>query len=1113
MTTRVALSHHVGYVFDRQIDPATLWLRLRPAPHTAAQVEAYSIKIHVDQPWLTWVRDPFENHLGRLDLPEPFSSIGFDVDVILDLEPVNPFDFFVEPYAYEFPFEYPDQLQKELTPYLHQKACGPAFTNWLEKLDRSPRVLVEFLTYMKDYVCEELKTLAPVEPKPIDLDVVIEQGGGSARDLAWVLTQSLRSVGLAARFTSGYLISLTLDDEGEISEDESGDSARMHAWSEVFVPGAGWIGLDPSLGIFTAENHIPLSSAPDPFRTVPLVGINEQRVASHQNEIGLRRLKPVSPGKPLSETQWRDISATGRYVDDKLNEQQLGLCSSAEVNFVSARNAGAPEWTNQTLGDDKLRTARSLLNRLKTKWAPGGAVHLCQSEHIQGEASARWRLSCCYRQDGRPLWRNGDLLWDGQNSPRSATAEDARQLAERLAANLGLGTEFVIPAHEDWLHQLSNDPALLNYVPRGDELGDPLQRQRLADQLSARSTEPAGFVLPLRWDAHKECWASGVWKFRRAGLYLLPGDFSLGFRLPLHSLSKHATEPDDIPVEPSLFEEKPLLPEVYGEVVARQIEIEHSPDPIACVDRNGHGRAPRTATCVEPRDGVLHVFLPPIHDAEHYVSLIAAIESAADSIELPVVLEGYEPPHDPRLKRFAFEPDSGLLRLFLPAASSWQEQCELYETAYAEADGVGLDCEHGGRRDDTRQRPNSYTTLTLSGPTPAESPFLNRPQVLRSLIAYWQNHPSLSYFFSGTLIGPSGTAPRPDEGRDDAIYELGIALERFPHDSSLPWVPDRLLRHLLADAAGNMHRAEMRVDRLYAPERQSRRLGQIMLRSFDMPSHPRLASLQALLVRALISHFSHQPYTQPLVTWETALHDRFMLPHVLWEDFETVLGELGKSGIPLQQDWFTPLLEMNFPKLGSVQIGDITLELRRAHEPWPLLAEEITGGGMARFIDVANERIQVRLVGMPPDRYVLACNQELVPLNPGAIQGDYVAGVRYKVCQPPSTSHPTVAPVTALMFDLIDTWTDRIVGGCTYYPAPPHTWTFGTTGTPPIPELRGQHPAEPPPPPPPATLAAVSVAGRFAEGGSGLPVDLTKQYHDPRFPYSLDLTKAVVRTR
>ena len=1118
MSMRVALSHQLRFVFHRQVNPTTLWLRLRPAPHTVAKIEAYSMKVHADPNWLTWARDPFENHLGRLDLPEPFSRIGFDNEFIADLDPINPFDFFVEPFANDYPFEYPEQLRKELLPYLHLESCGAAFLSWLNELDRSPHYLVEFLTNLNNAVHEKFEVISTDAVGKVDLDVIANNGGGSCRDLAWVLTQTLRAVGLAARFTSGYLISLTTDSEGDISDDESNDAARLHAWSEVFVPGAGWIGLDPSLGVFTAENHIPLASAPDRFRTLPLVGIKDQLVASSHDEVKLRRLKPIAQDKLLSETHWRDVAATGRYVDDVLKQQNIGLCSGAEVNFVV--DSALPS-NQQALGDGNRDVAHQLMNRLKAKWAPGGAVHLGQGEHYRGEASARWRMSCYFRTDGHPLLRHSQSLADNEDSARNLTSDDAQRFASTLATSLGLNSDFVISAHEDRLHQLWSDPAQLSYLPSSDELKDPLQRQKLAKRLSSTQNEPAGYVLPLRWDPVGQCWASGKWEFRRDALYLLPGDFSIGFRLPLDSLSKLATEPDDIATEPSPLEEKALLAEVYGEPSARQSVIAATSHVPEDVDSGRNGRAPRTAMCIEVRDNAIHVFMPPIHYVEHYVELIASIETTAVQLNLPVVLEGYDPPHDQRVRRFVIEPDGVRLRLFLPAAASWQEQHKIYETVFTEADSLGLVAQNrlpqadAGAIDPEEineedvQRPYSNTTLTLSGTTPSTSPFLNHPQLLRSLISYWQNHPCLSYLFSGTQIGPSGNAPRPDEGRDDALYELGIALERFPvGETPHLWLPDRLLRHLLADASGNMRRAEIRVDNLYAPERQSRRLGEIMLQSFAMAPTAKLASLQSLLLRSLIAHFHRRPYTQPLVAWESQLHDRFMLPQVLWDDFGSVIRELNESGFPLQQEWFASTLNLNFPRLGSVQIGDITLELRRAHEPSPLLAEEVTGGGIARFIDVANERLQVRLSGLVPDRYVLACNHEMVPLKRGSIDGDYLAGVRYKVTQPPSTLHPTIAPVAALVFDLIDTWTGKVIGGCTYYPSAPQMWPEAVLGTPVAGDLGGRQPAEPLAPIPPSP---VRVAGRFTGSGSADQTLATpKQLLDRRFPYLLDLTKVAV---
>ncbi|NND97469.1 MAG: IMP dehydrogenase [Pirellulaceae bacterium] len=1098
MSTRVALNHHLRFVFHRPVDLTTLWLRLRPAPHTKADIEAYSIKVHAKSNWLNWVRDPFENHLGRLDLPEPVARVGFDVDIIANLAATNPFDFLVEPFANDFPFEYPDQLRKELSPYLHLEDGDPHFAHWLDQLDYSPCYLVEFLTRLNDQVHETLTANSPTEPKRIDLGAVVKQGGGSPWELAWALTQSLRFAGLAARFTSGYLISLDSGREGN-------DLASMHAWSEVFVPGAGWVGLDPSSGVLASEHHIPLASAPDPSRTVPLVGVLEQAVESRQNEVRVRRLKPTPPCKPLSETQWRDIAATGHYVDHVLKTEQIGLCSRGEVNFVSAVNDHLDEWTHSALGDDKRHTAQSLLNRLRTLWAPGGAIHLSQGEHFQGEPTARWKLMCTFRADGRPLWKNPALLATCQTSNRPARNGDAEKLAQALATELGLSTDFVIPAYEDTLYKSWTNAPHLASLPRSEELQDPQQRQQLADRLSAPLGDPTGFALPLSWDPLRQRWASGRWQLRRSRLYLLPGDFPVGFRLPLDSLSKQATERGDIEFEPSPFEEKPSLPELFGESNARQTVIGPPQGTLTDVDSEQNVRAPRTALCVQSRDDVVHVFFPPIHSVDHYVQLIAAIESAAEATGTPVVLEGYPPPHDHRLKRFSLEPDNGLLRLFLPAARTWQQEHEFYQTAYTQGGIVGLRSRH----DEDQQRSNSNTTVTLSGPTPSTSPFLTRPQILRSLIAYWHNHPCLSYLFRGTGIGPSSDAPRPDEGRDDALYELGIALSRFPTgDTNAPWVPDRLLRHLLADASGNMKRAEIRVDQLYAPERQSRRLGQITLHSFGMAPTDRLAALQSLLVRGLVASFARQPYTKPIVPWQGEIHDRFMLPQVLSEDLESILDDLRETGIVLQSDWFAAIIDLNFPRLGRVKIGDITLELRRAHEPWPLLAEETSGGGVARFIDTANERLQVRVSNLPPDRYVLACNRASVPLCPSAIQGTFVAGVRYKVDQPIATLHPTVSAVDSLVFDLIDTWTGRAIGGCTYFPARPQTWTSGVTGAPLQPDHGGRKPVAPTPP---MTLAATPVSGRFTDQSSGIgSIPMTDRKQDRRFPYLLDLTKAAL---
>ncbi len=310
--------------------------------------------------------------------------------------------------------------------------------------------------------------------------------------------------------------------------------------------------------------------------------------------------------------------------------------------------------------------------------------------------------------------------------------------------------------------------------------------------------------------------------------------------------------------------------------------------------------------------------------------------------------------------------------------------------------------------------------MVLGARDPRQSPFLCRPELLRSLITYWHRHPSLSYLLAGGGIGPSH-APRVDDGPQEALYELTIALGRLPAgETSTPWLVDRVLRHLLTDPAGDVHRAEIRVDELYDPARASRRLGRVALSAFETAPVPELAVLQAQLVRGLVSRFLRAPETGDLVPWRDQLYDRFMLPYVLWEDFCVVLRDLAEAGYPFPAEWFEPLVERRLPVLGRACFDDLELELRVALEPWPVLAEEVTANGVARFVDMANERVQVRATGLTPGRHVLECNGERVPLQATGVVGESVAGVRYKACKPPATLHPTVPPVSAIVFDLVD---------------------------------------------------------------------------------------------
>ncbi|EIJ42627.1 hypothetical protein BegalDRAFT_1750 [Beggiatoa alba B18LD] len=1057
MAIRVALNHFTRYRYDRSVSMSPHVIRLRPAPHSRTPIHAYSLNIEPKEHFINWQQDPFGNYLARVVFPNKVKEFSVEVDVVAEMTVINPFDFFLEDYAEEFPFTYDEKLAKELIPYLEITESGKLLTDWLSKVDLKKLRTIDFLVGLNQRLQKDIGYNIRMEPGVQSCEETLTLARGSCRDTAWLLVQILRHLGLAARFVSGYLVQLAPDIKSlDGPSGPEADFTDLHAWTEVFLPGAGWVGLDATSGLFAGEGHIPLACTPDPSNAAPITGaVDKCETEFYYHNQVTRVHEDPRVTKPYTEEQWQSIMALGYKIDKVLNENDVRLTMGGEPTFVSIDDMEGAEWNTAALGPTKRKLADNLLKRLRKRFADGASLHYGQGKWYPGEPFPRWAFGCFWRKDGLPVWKNPDLIAD-ESKQYGYTRVDAERFMKQLAKRLGIKSRYIVPAYEDMLYYLwkeGNVPA--NLDPKKANLKDDVERKRLARLLSEGLDEPTGYVLPIRWYYHFSGgeWRSCPWELRRGQLYLTPGDSPAGLRLPLDTLPWVALDKREIQEERSQFEPHLPLQDFHGTVAQRYsqwIETDHSQDIIheqqAEPDDLPHNRpryieefvdVVRTALCVEARNGFLYVFLPPLTHLEHYLDLVASIETVAKALNMPVALEGYEPPRDPRLLRMHITPDPGVIEVNIHPARNWDELVNntsiLYDEAYYSRLGTEkfmLDGRHTGT--------GGGNHVTLGGETPADSPMLRRPDLLRSLITFWQHHPSLSYLFSGMFIGPTSQAPRVDEARNESLYELEIAFQQMPEgEIAAPWLVDRLLRHLLVDLTGNTHRSEFCIDKLYSPDSNSGRQGLVELRAFEMPPHARMSLMQMLLLRGLIAHFWKTPYKKPLVRWGTELHDRFLLPHFVQEDFKDVIYTLQQAGYPFQLDWFAPFFEFRFPHYGSVQVSGIRLDLHMGIEPWHVLGEETTSTSTARYVDSSVERIQIKATGLTDSRYVVTCNGRRVPLHNTGVHGEYVAGVRYRAWQPPSALHPTIPVHVPLVFDLIDTWTGRSVGGCTYHVSHP----------------------------------------------------------------------------
>ncbi|MEX3818741.1 transglutaminase family protein, partial [Paraburkholderia sp. BR14262] len=704
MSIRVALNHVTQYRYDRLVRLAPHVVRLRPAPHCRTPILSYSMRVEPAGHFVNWQQDPFANYQARLAFPEPTREFRVTIDLVAEMAVYNPFDFFLEPSAERFPFTYAPELAAELAPYLAHSEPTPRFAAFVETIDRTPRVTIDFLVDLNQRLQREIGYLIRMEPGVQTPEETLEKGSGSCRDTGWLLVQTLRQLGLAARFVSGYLLQLTPDVKAiDGPRGAEADFTDLHAWCEVYLPGAGWIGLDPTSGLLAGEGHIPVACTPEPGSAAPISGALDECEVEFSHSMSISRvLETPRVTKPYTEAQWADMHAMGVQVDAALANQDVRLTMGGEPTFVATGDRDAPEWNTDALGPTKRRYAIALMDKLRAHYGALGFLHIGQGKWYPGEQLPRWALSLFWRADGEPCWRDPALFAD-ERSPTHHTAQDAQRFIEHLAAKLAVDPQHVQPGYEDTWYYLWRERRLpVNVDPFDSRLDDELERMRLRRVFDAGLDTVTGYVLPLACERGElpaaqpalqgPRWVSGPWFFRDARMYLLPGDSPMGYRLPLDSLPwvaegdypwQHSRDPFAAPAPLRSAAELRMQYETGFDASARSRQVggtgsANGPETNRYPER-GESAAwiHRTALCVEARDparaagpkaeaasfgraqGQLHVFMPPLAELDDYLDLLAAVETTAAELALPVVIEGYPPPRDARLKMLQVTPDPG----------------------------------------------------------------------------------------------------------------------------------------------------------------------------------------------------------------------------------------------------------------------------------------------------------------------------------------------------------------------------------------------------------------------------------------------------------------------
>ena len=719
MSIKVALHHRTHYKFDRLVNLSPHIIRLRPAPHTRTPIDSYTMNILPKDHFINWQQDPFGNYLARIVFPEKTKELLIDVELIADLSVINPFDFFYEESARDFPFQYTQRQKEELAPYLEVTENGPLLDALIQKVDLSKQPTTDYLVHINRTVNELLHYNLRMNPGVQSCEETLKIGSGSCRDFAWLMVQLLRHTGIAARFVSGYSVQLKPDVkplEGPVGVGE--DVTDLHAWAEAYIPGAGWIGLDATSGLLTTEGHIPLACVPHFESAAAVEGLVDPAEVEFAYFNRVKRLyEDPRVTKPYTEEQWKTINDLGLKVDKDLQENDVRLTIGGEPTFVSIDDMEGAEWNTAADGNLKRKLGWDLAEKLLHEFGPGGFLQYAQGKWYPGEPLPRWAYNIFWRKDKLPIWNDPALLAN-PSSASTYTHVEALQFTNTLLGNLGLSPFYGHPVYEDIFYALWEENRIpIDQDPLEFNLEDPIERRTLATQLERGLNTPAGYVIPLSWNYSVQDWQSCRWRLRRQHVFLIPGNSPIGLRLPLDTLPETA----EVLVDRDPLEELPEISVRSAEEIANR------------TDQSDQLPAIKKAVCVEARQGHIYLFIPPMDYMEHYLELIGVIEKTASQLQMPVVIEGYTPPYDYRIEKMSITPDPGVIEVNIHPSGSWSELVDKTEILFEQARLSRLGSEKfmlDGRHTGT----GGGNHITLGAAKPADSPFLRRPDLLRSMV-------------------------------------------------------------------------------------------------------------------------------------------------------------------------------------------------------------------------------------------------------------------------------------------------------------------------------------------------------------------------------------------